>query len=96
MGVRTDSVSVHIEELVLTGFPPALRHAIGDAVQTELARLIGESGIGGSLASGGNCEQLQGGSFALPSRSGAGTSGSAIARHLYAALSREGGTNGAQ
>lgn len=34
------SVALHIEELVLHGFPVQGRHAVGDAAQAELARLL--------------------------------------------------------
>jgi len=37
------AVSIHIEQLVLHGFDPRDRHAIGDAVRGELETLFGRS-----------------------------------------------------
>ena len=37
--------SLHIHELVLHGFPVQGRHAVGDAVQVELARLLSLTGL---------------------------------------------------
>jgi len=34
------AVTIHIEQLVLHGFDPRDRHAIGDAIQSELAALF--------------------------------------------------------
>jgi hypothetical protein len=36
-------VTVHIEELVLHGFDPRGRHALADALQEELGRLLGQT-----------------------------------------------------
>jgi hypothetical protein len=36
---------LHIDELVLHGFPVQARSAVGDAVQVELTRLITTSGL---------------------------------------------------
>ena len=94
MGMKRDSITVHIEELVLTGFPTGSRHVIADAVQAELTRLIGEGGIGGEFASGGSYERLQGGSFTLPARIGSTASGDGIAARLHTTLSQEGGKHG--
>jgi hypothetical protein len=43
--VRKPDIEVHIGELVLHGIDPADRHRVGDAVQSELARLLGERGL---------------------------------------------------
>lgn len=39
------SVSIHIEELVLDGFAHGDRYYIGEALQSELARLLEKRGI---------------------------------------------------
>jgi hypothetical protein len=39
------NIELHIEELVLHGFPPHERHAIADAVRDELAMRLGDSGV---------------------------------------------------
>jgi len=38
-------LQLHIEELVLTGFPPADRHRIQDAVQTALVDLLARGAL---------------------------------------------------
>ena len=93
MGVTRDAVTLHIEELVLSGFPPGSRHAIGDAVQAELTRLLSERGVGDAVARGGQGD-LEGGTFRLPERPNALASGSGIAHQVYAALHQRGGKNG--
>ena len=41
--MRRPNISLHIEELVLHNLAPNDRHAIADAVQQELSRLLGPS-----------------------------------------------------
>jgi len=94
MGVKLDSVTLHIEELVLTGFPSGSQDAIADAVRVDLARLISERGIGNAVTQGGSYEELHGGAFALPARPGGRSSASGIAERLYTTLSQEGDPNG--
>lgn len=94
MGVKPHAVTLHIEELVLTGFPSGSRHAIADAVQAELARLMGDGGIGNALARGGNYDELRGDAFMLAPRFGPQASGRAIAERLYTTLSEARGKNG--
>lgn len=43
-------IRLHIEELVLHGFDPRDRHAIGDAVRAELAAVLAEHPISKSAA----------------------------------------------
>ena len=43
--MRRRAIDLHIDELVLHGFNPADRHRIGEAVRSELARLLTERGI---------------------------------------------------
>ncbi len=40
-------IVIEIDELVLHGFPPGDRYRIGEAVQAELARILGERGLPG-------------------------------------------------
>jgi hypothetical protein len=56
-------IDLHIEELVLEGFRPSDRHRIGAAVESELARLLGERGLPPGLAQGADLPRLDGGSF---------------------------------
>ena len=42
------NIVIEIDELVLHGFPPGERYRIGEAVQAELARILGERGLPGA------------------------------------------------
>ena len=72
-------IDLHIEELVLDGFPPGDRHRIGAALERELARLLseaGERGLPATWAGGGEAARLDGGRFEMrpgtrPERMGA-------------------------
>ena len=75
-------IELHVEELVLHGFDPHQRHAIGDAVHGKLARLLAAHGI--TSAGTIDVAHLDGGSFAL--RPGARAAGEGIARNVHAAL----------
>ena len=59
------SVDLHIEELVLDGFAPSDRYAIGDSLARELAWLLGEEGIPISLRSENATDEISGASFHL-------------------------------
>ena len=48
--MKPASVELRIEELVLHGFEPGDRYAIGDAVERELTRLFAEQVMPPSLA----------------------------------------------
>ena len=78
------SVEVHIEELVLTGFDAAEGERIGDAVQSELARLLAAGD--GRNASGGAREALHAETPAIVPGTGARATGHGIARAVYGAL----------
>ena len=69
-------IDLHIEELVLDGFPPGDRHRIGAALERELARLLGERGVPATWTGGGEAARLDGGKFEMrpgtrPERMGA-------------------------
>jgi hypothetical protein len=57
------SVELHIEELVLHGFAPGDRYEIGDAVERELARLLGDQGVPISLRSENATDEIRGATF---------------------------------
>ena len=86
MGVRR-SVELHIEELVLHGYPPGDRHRIGDAATRELTRLFAEQGTPPSLGEGGGAAHLNGGSFQTGPGLGAEALGVQVARAVYRGLS---------
>ena len=82
MGLKPEAaaVEVHIEELVLHGFPPADRTAIGDAVQAELGRLIAERGLAATPAFE---HRIDGGMFQAAAGASAGGIGRQVARSVY-------------
>ena len=57
------SVELHIEELVLNAFTPGDRYVIGDAVERELARLLGEQGVPISLRSESATDEITAATF---------------------------------
>ena len=73
---------VHIQSLMLEGFSPSERHRIGDGVQSELRRLLMESGLPQTLESS---PERPGGSFNV---SGSHDLGAQVARAVYGGLSR--------
>jgi len=60
-------VTLHINELVLHGFPLQIRHAVGDATQSELTRLLTSTGLPQFVQARGNADAIDGGSFNLTS-----------------------------
>jgi hypothetical protein len=81
------TIHLHIDELVLDGFPSVDRFRIAAAVETELARLLAEQGAPPSLRTGA-VDRLDGGSFnvARPSRPEA--IGVQVAQAIYGGLAR--------
>lgn len=88
MGVRPREIEVFVEELVLEGFSPADRLRIGSALEIELARLLREGELPSGLASDGEREGLDAGSFAHSPLATAPALGESLARSVYAGLSR--------
>jgi hypothetical protein len=82
------ALSLHVDALVLHGFPSADRFKIGRAVKQELARLFAENGVPRSLARLSDIEHLTGGSFTVnPNRQPAAI-GAQIATAVYQTLTR--------
>ncbi len=79
------NVELHIEELVLHGFDPRDRHAIADAVQQELTRLVAEQGLS-AVQEPAEVPRLDGGTIELNATRGSG-SGVPIARAVHSTLS---------
>ena len=75
-------IDVRIDELVLHGFDPRHRHAIGDALHDALVRLINERGVAALQSI--DIVHLDGGSFELASNARA--NGENIARNVHGAL----------
>jgi hypothetical protein len=76
-------VELHIEELVLTGFAPADRFSIADAVERELTRLLGERGVQGFEQHSIAVERLDAGTFQVPPRARPQGIGGQIAEKVY-------------
>ena len=81
------NIEVHIEELVLHGFAPKDRYAIGEVVQYELQRLFAERGMPESSSAGYEVGRLNGGAFTVKPGAKADTIGNQVAQAVYAGLS---------
>jgi len=82
------SIELHIEELVLHGFPSGDRYAVGDAVGRQLAQLLGEQGVLSSLLSEGTTDEIRGASFNTPHNAKAHAIGRQIGQAVYQGLSQ--------
>ena len=58
-------IAFHIDQLMLEGLPPSDRYQFGNAVQTELARLLAERGMPPNLTSSAELEQLAAGTISI-------------------------------
>jgi len=79
---------LHIDALVLHGFPFANRLTIGQVVERELARLFAVNGVPPSLTKLGDIEYIDGRSFNLKPNGQPGALGAEVASAVYKALSR--------
>lgn len=84
--MRRPDIELHIDELVLHGFDPKDRHRIGDAVQSELARLLAERGL--RTAKPFDRPFVSAGSVTLPRDARARAVGARVARALFGVLRR--------
>jgi hypothetical protein len=75
-------IELHIEVLVLHGFAPEDRHRIGEAVERELASLLGEQGIP-SLNNDLEIEDMNAGEIAIARGARPEATGAQIARAVY-------------
>lgn len=80
---ESSSIDLEIDELVLNGFAAADRHAIGDAFQRELARLLAERGIPQAIAEARETAQLNIESFESATGSDAHAIGAELAKKIY-------------
>jgi hypothetical protein len=81
-------IELHIEELILRGFPASQRVRIGAAVELELTRLCIEQGIPPALLRGGELPALSPSSFHLKQGAGPELLGAQVARSVYEGLSK--------
>jgi hypothetical protein len=80
------SVELHIEELVLDGFASGDRYVIGEAVERELALLLGEQSIPNSLRVENATDELRGATFNATHDAKPPAIGRQIAHAVYGAL----------
>jgi hypothetical protein len=88
MAVKASGVELHIEELVLHGFPPSSRHRIGDALVRELTRLLAEDGVPPALAEGGEGPGLDVESLQIAHDARPDAVGAQLARAVYGGFKR--------
>lgn len=86
MDVRPRGIDLHIEELVLEGFPAGDRVRIGEAVGAELARLLSAPDATGVLTALDGGARLSGGSFEVVPGAGPEWIGAQVARSAYRGL----------
>jgi hypothetical protein len=82
------SIELRIEELVLHGFAPGDRYAIGDAVERELVRLLGEQGVPISLRSESATDEIRGLTFNAAPNAKPSAIGRKIAQAVYQGFSQ--------
>lgn len=80
-------IHLHIDELVLDGFPPISRRGIAAATEAELARLLAEGGAPTGLQAGA-VARLDGGSFDLAPQAGPEAIGAQVAQAVYRGMAR--------
>ena len=80
------NVRLHIEELVLDGFPPGDRYRIAAAVEAELTRLFADRGVPPGLSSGGAVPAVDGGSFDVAPGARSDRIGAQVAQAVYGGL----------
>jgi hypothetical protein len=89
MKMKPYNIELHIEELVLHGFSPKDRDAIGAAIQSELARLFAEQGAHPALQHTREVEKVDGGSFSMRAGAKAATIGTQVGQMVYGSLQQE-------
>ena len=82
------ALKLHVDTLVLHGFPAASRSMIGKAVERELARLFAAKGMPPSLAQLGYIEYLDGKSFDMKPNCQPAALGAEVASAVYRTLAR--------
>jgi hypothetical protein len=86
MGMKPTRIELIIDELVLHGFAPGDRHAIGDAVQAHLERLLAANTIAPARSMA--VDVLAPRQVEIGPRAKVGTIGSGIAQAIHGGLPR--------
>ena len=81
-----DSVELHIEELILRGFPPGSKAEIIQHIERELTSLLQQGGLPAELTRDGSLPRLAGGSFDVAPQATAQELGAQVAQTLYQGL----------
>jgi hypothetical protein len=76
-------IEVHIEELVLTGFPRGAGREIGAAVERHLGRLFAEHGVPPQMRQSLEAPRVDAGSFAVRASARPAAIGGQIAQAVY-------------
>jgi hypothetical protein len=83
---KGSQIELRIEELVLHGFAPGERYAIGEALERELARLLGEQGVPPSWNRDADIPRLNGGVLRVHSGARPMAVGAQVAQAIYGSL----------
>ncbi|HEX8336386.1 MAG TPA: hypothetical protein VF621_06625 [Pyrinomonadaceae bacterium] len=83
--MRPGAIKLHIDEVVLHGFEPADRAALGAALETELARLLA-AGDPTALTGASQVARIDGGAFEMPRHTAPDVAGTRLARAVYDGL----------
>ena len=76
------NIVIEIDELILHGFPPGDRYRIGEAVQAELVRMLGERGLPGAWLEDA-ASRRDGGAFNVAPGMPAPAIGTGVAEAVY-------------
>jgi hypothetical protein len=86
--MKRPEIELHIEELVLEGFAHADRHAVADALQSELTRLFAAGGLSPARAAALGGARLDAGTARLKPNSTPRAAGAEVARTIHGGLTR--------
>ena len=88
MDMSSPNIELHIEELVLSGFPRAQRYEIADAISQELQRLFGERGVPQSVTTSAAVERVDTGVLEIEPPARPEAVGTGIAQQIYGGMGR--------
>jgi hypothetical protein len=83
--MKPREIHVHIEELVLHGFPNGSRHLVGSGIESRLSALLSEHGVPTSWQA--STERINGGTVYSHSPTHPALAGEQIARAVHGAPS---------
>lgn len=84
--MRPQSISLHIDELVLHGVPSAHRHRVGEAVREELSRLLAEQGLPPGVDAAALAPRLDAGAVSVTPGASPEAMGVSVARAVYSGM----------